>query len=196
MHDPQFKSTKMGRDLIGWLDGYPVDLRVARSTAVDSMPAEIKVADGRLILSCDLRGKMNTTNSLPFIIAHDIGHFLAAPLTDLHKPNIGLPMTDRVDPALLGPGCPLTVYEEEAIVYAAVLLKELNCEPNLQTMAVLARSLFKANTDYILAEVEKHEYGRLLSTWNERVDFIAKKAAPASEPSLEESLGNLLGLGL
>jgi hypothetical protein len=191
----------MGRALIKWAEPYPIDFLVGEPRQEDDgrMPADIAVENGRVVFRIQLgfkeRGSPQMkSNSLPFILSHDIGHFLAAPMTDLGKPNIGLPSTnDECNEVELGPGMPHTIYEEEAIIYQLTLLNHLEVGGfNKRGLEGIITGLFKADVEAVRTGVAEADYTRLISTLEERLRYIAVEEP--EEVSLEDGLAALLGL--
>jgi len=200
MHDQIYASTEMGRALIKWAEPYPLDFLVGELREKDDgrMPADINIERGRVVFRIQLGWKAGDPqmkgNALPFILAHDIGHFLAAPMTDLGKPNIGLPSTtEECADAELGPGMRHTIYEEEAIINQLTLLNHLEIGGyNKRVLEFVITGLFKADLKAVRAGVAEAAYPRLISTLEERLRYIAVEEPV--EVSLEDGLAALLGL--
>lgn len=202
-HEPQtvegfLAESPLGSRLVKWLSDYPVDLKLGRPSK--EMPADVSVIDGRVRFLADWQGMGVGAHAM--MLAHDVAHFLAAPVEALHLPNLGLyggPSESIV--AKTRTLDALRTEEVHVLAYQKVLMAHLNCAipgKNYKRMVLITATFLRTNdpanklwqprgvpwSDKAMAEaVEElnYTYDDLLAQWTDRLERIKARPTAKSE---------------
>jgi hypothetical protein len=121
--EPELELSELGRGLLKWLASYPMDFKLGRYS--DQMPAVIRVENGRVCFQADFGRHTRTSQAV--MLAHDLAHFMAAPSSTLHLPNLGLHL-EMDQPYVMPPRTDESLRTEELQVFAyqATILRHFN----------------------------------------------------------------------
>lgn len=130
--------SELGAALVTFVANKPIDLVHGRYS--ESMPAVIKVGDGRLTLQSAYVPLGNPATEAT-MVAHDLGHFLAAPDEVLAHLNLGLQVNDRLGtcPWVVPPRTLESLRGEEIRVFAFQRALVEHLAPEAQKSANLLR---------------------------------------------------------
>lgn len=195
----------LGSRLVKWLADFPVDLKLERPS--EETPADIKVIDGRVLFRANWMGL--GVGAHASMLAHDIAHFMAAPIESLHLPNLGLGGGPSES---VGAGTrdldALRTEEVHVLAYQKALMAHLNCAMDgkvYERMVRITAMYLKTNkpenklwqprgvvwSDRVMTEsidALNYTFDDFMAQWLDRLDRVKPKPAVVKGPKVLSDL--------